>query len=218
MVGRVINFDSAAHRSAMSLLPWWVNGTLQGEEMVAVERHLRDCPRCQREVEWLRELQQACADNDTTQEAAHAFQALQQKLGATERSPGIEAALPARSGARGRTRSWLPWAVAIQFVLILVLGSWLFSTRPPLATYRTLGVSDTRSMVGNVVIKFAPRTPVAELRRILLDGGAQIVAGPSEEGAYVLHVSSSRQDAVLQALRAESAVMLVEPLGPGNDR
>ena len=38
------------------LLPWYVNGTLAGEELAEVERHLRRCQRCHAEVEELCEL------------------------------------------------------------------------------------------------------------------------------------------------------------------
>jgi len=43
-------------RRIRELLPWWVNGTLAGEERAEVERHLRRCRRCRAEVEELREL------------------------------------------------------------------------------------------------------------------------------------------------------------------
>ena len=38
------------------LLPWYVNGTLEGDELREVEEHLRSCLVCRREVEGLREL------------------------------------------------------------------------------------------------------------------------------------------------------------------
>lgn len=38
------------------LLPWYVNGSLEGDELRAVEQHLRSCLVCRREVEELREL------------------------------------------------------------------------------------------------------------------------------------------------------------------
>ncbi|HIC95898.1 TPA: zf-HC2 domain-containing protein [Candidatus Bipolaricaulota bacterium] len=44
-------------RKIRELLPWYVNGTLRGEELAEVERHLRRCRRCRAEVEELRELQ-----------------------------------------------------------------------------------------------------------------------------------------------------------------
>jgi len=45
------------HRRVRQLLPWYVNGTLEGEELTEVERHLRRCSRCRAEIEGLQKLQ-----------------------------------------------------------------------------------------------------------------------------------------------------------------
>ena len=39
-----------AHREVEMLLPWYVNGTLQGEELDLVPHHLRVCIVCRREL------------------------------------------------------------------------------------------------------------------------------------------------------------------------
>jgi len=43
-------------RKVRELLPWFVNGTLAGEERAMVEQHLRRCRRCRAEVEELQEM------------------------------------------------------------------------------------------------------------------------------------------------------------------
>ena len=40
--GRVLPLAPAAHRVADVLLPWLVNGTLEGDELAFVERHLAE--------------------------------------------------------------------------------------------------------------------------------------------------------------------------------
>ena len=60
MTDRVIQLDPAAHKVADVLLPWFVNETLEGDELAFVERHVEGCARCQREVLWLREFHAAC--------------------------------------------------------------------------------------------------------------------------------------------------------------
>ena len=219
MVGDVINFDSNAHQSVYSLLPWWINGTLEGEELMAVEQHVRDCPRCQREVVWLRELQLACSEDNVASDALHAFHALQEKLGigiSVSRGETDETAQPV---AAGFSLSWLPWAFAMQFAVIIGLGLWILHDRPPVATYHTLGGADSAPHpVDAVVIEFAPQTPLAVLRRILQQTNAQIVAGPTKEGAFVLRLEKSGRDVTLQELRSDPAVVLVESLGVGDTR
>ena len=54
MSARVLPFDPAAHKVADVLLPWYVNGTLEKDELAFVQQHLSACARCQREVQWLR--------------------------------------------------------------------------------------------------------------------------------------------------------------------
>src|SRR5437867_12179916 len=80
MTARVIPFDAAAHKVADALLPWIVNGTLKGEELALVQRHLGECLRCQREVEWLRELHAACIAGEAMPGASAAFRNLRRHL------------------------------------------------------------------------------------------------------------------------------------------
>jgi hypothetical protein len=56
------------------------------------------------------------------------------------------------------------------------------------------------------------------LRRILRGAGARVVDGPTESNAYVLDVPAERRMLALQRLRAERAVVLVEPLAAGRTR
>jgi hypothetical protein len=44
------------------------------------------------------------------------------------------------------------------------------------------------------------------------------VDGPTQANAYVLEVSPGQTDRAAQAIRAERAVLLVEPLGPQGAR
>ncbi len=49
-----------SHQQAAEVLPWFVNGTLTGQEHAAVDAHVRSCLRCRSELEllsqWHREL------------------------------------------------------------------------------------------------------------------------------------------------------------------
>ena len=70
MTGRVLRFDPAPHKVADVLLPWLVNGTLEGDELEFVQQHVATCVRCQREVEWLREFHAACAAGESNASVA----------------------------------------------------------------------------------------------------------------------------------------------------
>ena len=43
MKARILPLDSAEHRSAQELLPWFVNGTLDAAEASSVGRHIAGC-------------------------------------------------------------------------------------------------------------------------------------------------------------------------------
>src|SRR5256885_10201097 len=122
MTGRVLRFDAAAHKVVDVLLPWFVNGTLEAEELALVQRHLGECPRCQQEVEWLRELHAACVAGEAMPGASAAFRKLRRQL--EEPREGRDSIAGLRC-SRSRARLWSRWAIAAQLAVIAVLGTLL---------------------------------------------------------------------------------------------
>jgi len=45
-MARIIPFKTDPHQETQTLLPWYVTGRLEDEDLAAVEAHLRDCPAC----------------------------------------------------------------------------------------------------------------------------------------------------------------------------
>jgi anti-sigma-K factor RskA len=216
MTGRVLQLDPAAHKVADVLLPWFVNGTLDGDELAFVERHIEQCARCQREVEWLRELHAACAAAETDPAASAAMRKLRRRL---EEPPNRHRAAAALRRLWSRVRPWSHWIAATEFALIVVLGAWLLVADDGQALYRTLGARNAAAPSnGNLVVVFDPITTEAELRRMLRDAGARIVDGPTQANAYILAVPATRQDEAIRTLRGERAAVMVEQLGPANAR
>jgi anti-sigma factor RsiW len=212
---RVLRFAAPAHRAVDALLPWFANGTLDGADLALVEAHLRECPRCQREVAWLREFQTAYAGADSAPDAAESFRKLSQQLDAPEPTPGRWWRLRrAWSDLSERLLPWAPWAVAAQLVVIAALGGLLWSGDRPPGPYRTLGASETAG-AGNLIVVFDPATPEAQLRRLLTALSARLVDGPTAAGAYVLAVPPERAALARKALGAERSVVLVRQLGAG---
>jgi anti-sigma-K factor RskA len=212
MSGRVLQFESGVHKVVDALLPWYVNGTLEGDELEYVQRHLMECAQCLKEAEWLRELYAACA-------AAESMSGASGALGKLRRA--LEAAPPAKSGfsAWGRrawrsSGAWTRWSVAASLALVVVLAASALRTDAP-ALYRTLGAGSTMSSPsGSLIVVFDPATAEADLRRILRAAGARLVDGPTQSNAYVLDVPAERRPDAMRVLRAERAVVLVERLSP----
>jgi anti-sigma factor RsiW len=209
MSGRVLPFDPAAHKVADVLLPWFVNGTLDQDELAFVEQHLSECVRCQREVQWLRELRAACIDGEAAPGASTVFRNLRRQLDQPRAGRGRGASL---RKLWKRAPPWSRWAMAAELAAIVALGAVLLPTTDGLAPYRTLGARSAAAPTGSLVVVFDPTTPESELRRMLRKAEARVADGPTQTNAYVLKVAAQRQVEAVQALRAEPAVVLVEQL------
>ena len=208
MTGRVLPFDPAAHKVADVLLPWYANGTLDGDELAFVAQHVASCSRCQREVEWLREFRAACVAAEAADpDAAGALRSLVTKLDDRPLNGRLRA-IPERLRAAA---NWPRWVIVAQLALIAVLGGALFVQFDP-ALYRTLGAGNALPKTGAFVVVFDPATTESDLSRILRGAGARVVDGPTEANAYVLDVPGGDRERALRTLRSERSVVLVERL------
>jgi anti-sigma factor RsiW len=223
MSGRVLPLKGSEHTVVDALLPFYVNGTLQGDELDRVEQHLGGCEHCRREVDWLRDVFAACEEIAPIPETP---------LADTGRIPAITGGLPASArrvgsgGWRGRVSSgWAatqPWArmlMAAQLAGLAVLGAMLVSETRDEAPYRTLGAQARAAPLGDsIAVMFDPAITEGEMR-LLLDGvGARIVDGPTATAAFVLAVPAGHSDAAVRKLRTERKVLFAEPLGAQAER
>lgn len=218
MSGHVLRFEGSAHTEAQRLLPWFVNGTLQDEELAQIELHLGECADCRRDADGLRQLQAAFTDIPSSADATQSFLRLRRGIEASR----IWRPLPRLNSIRrtwGLTPPRMRWAVATQFATILVLVGLLFVGDRP-AAYRTLGDSAASrqgaasASPDKLVVVFDPQISEAQMRRLLRASGARIVDGPTDTGAYVLVVPARRAATVREALQAAPGVTLVERLTP----
>ncbi|HVO86902.1 MAG TPA: zf-HC2 domain-containing protein [Casimicrobiaceae bacterium] len=208
MSSNVLPFDPSVHKVVDALLPWYVNGKLEARELAMVEQHVDHCARCRSEIEWLRTLHAACVSGARESGTSGPFNKLRNHLELRD-----AADVPVRRKDSARSPRWLRWAVAAQLAAIMVLGGavWHASERPVI--YRTLASPDsTAPRTGSLVVVFDPSTTEPELRRVLRDVGANIVSGPTPQGAYVIDVAPDRITDARDALRRERAVVLAEPL------
>jgi hypothetical protein len=77
--------------------------------------------------------------------------------------------------------------------------------------YRTLGSAPVAASANAVVI-FQPATREDQLRRLLNASNAELVGGPTEADAYVLHVPAETRRTALARLRARPEVVMAEPI------
>jgi anti-sigma-K factor RskA len=216
MTGRVLPFGASTHAAADALLPFYVNGTLRGEELAFVEQHVRACEQCQHEVDWLRKTFAALAADVVLQEAPRVVSSAAQQ----SENGGRQHSGTARVQGRLRTtHSWTRWLLAAQLAAIVVLGTLLATDTRDVASYRTLGVSNPSAQLHDAIaVKFDPAITESEMQRVVLGVGARIVDGPTSTDVYVLEIPAEGADRALQALRTDRAVRLAERLGPRTGR
>jgi anti-sigma factor RsiW len=212
MSGRILSFAKSPHQKVQELLPWFLNGTLEADDVAQVEEHLQSCPACRSELECLQVLRSTYVDTELAPDAEAALARLRPRL--EESAP---ASRPRRTGERSRARpaqipSWLGLALAAQFALILGLG-WKVLQPDAALEYRALSSAATAEhAAGSLVVVFNPTASQREVARILHRSGGRIVDGPTESNGFVLAVASGNLKDALTRLRAEPAVVLAEPL------
>jgi len=214
MRGRVLPFDTSEHAAADQLLPFYVNETLRGEELSFVRQHLQSCEKCQREVEWLRTVYDACAVDPALQAAV--AQTLERSPQARA-NPGSEHESGTRMSKGWRAAPvWTRWLMAAQLAAVAVLATLLLADTRSVPEYRTLGTSQPTSQARSnaVAVMFDPAIKESDLRHMLQDVGARIVDGPSSTDVYLVDIPAERTPQALQTLRAQPGVRLAESLGP----
>ena len=219
MNGRPEPAGDAAHRATWELLPWLLNGTLDGAELETAQSHLRDCALCQADLAGLRRLRETAAAANPQPDPEPALARLMARIDASagphHDAAGVDPLEPAvprdeRPRAANDPR-WLRRVAIAQCGLIVLLAALLAWPQGKNDAY--LGLGDVPVTQGGAVVLFRPGTPEQELRRIVRASGARIVDGPTVTDAWVLAVPGSQSAASLARLRSEPAVLLAEPLG-----
>ena len=219
MSARILPIDPDAHQAIQALLPWYLMQTLEADEAERVRAHLADCPRCQAELAFERQLQAAHAlPGEASTDVEQGLAAMRQRI--RQAPPAHRPASRWRRLLQGWQAGapWLRWAVALQCAALLGLGTALLHTQFAAdASYRALG-SANPAAAGNLLVRFRPEASERELRQALQDSGARLVDGPTVTGAYLLHVPPAQQAEALRRLRAHAAVVLAESLETGGTR
>jgi len=203
---RILPLDSAEHRSAQDLLPWFVNGTLEAAEASSVARHIAGCERCQKDAAEQAELRASASATEAAGDVERDWAVLRSRIEAFTSAPTQR---PEVTTPRS-WRRWLPLTVAIQGAFILALVLVLIGAPPREERYRALGAQPAAAEA-NAVAVFRGDATSEQMRDALHAVGARIVGGPTVTDAYLLRLSSPTPQ-VLSRLRAQPGVLRVEAL------
>lgn len=212
-----------SHEESWRLLPWLVNGRLEGAERTRLERHVRGCEACARELS----LQQLWCDALTAPErVSHApgpsFRKLMERIDAAGEAVRTETPTPAARAARARA-AWRPpgLAWAASFVACVALGTFAVTAyrwSQPLYMTHTAPVA---APAGVLHLAFERSLAIGDAERLLLGAGARVVEGPDASGVFGVAPAAgaatpAERDAQLRALaerlRADAHVRWIEPL------
>ena len=218
--------DSTCHPEVWALLPWVVNGTLEGDERRTVEECLATCPSCRAELARCHVVAAAmlAAPAPTCSPSTADVSRILARAGAANDSePPITAWWGRRRDQIRRalaaltpTPPVLRWAFAVESALVLLLASLVvWQAISPAPVYRTLARSGDHAGGARLQIRiaFAEDMTERELRALLTSVGGTLVGGPSALGIYTVRIepSSAAPGVALETLRAHGKVRLAEP-------
>jgi len=205
MKARILPLDSAEHRSAQELLPWFVNGTLDAAEASSVGRHIAGCERCRKDAAEQAQLRESASAMQAAGDVERDWAVLRSRIEADPRAPRQR-----EGAAPGAWRRWLPFTVALQCAVILALVLVLVAGPAREERYRALGAQPPGSEA-NAVAVFRGDATSEQMRDALHAVGARIVGGPTITDAYLLRLNDPTPQ-VLSRLRAQPGVLRVEAL------
>jgi anti-sigma factor RsiW len=212
------------HGRIWDLIPWYVNGSLPGEERRAVEEHLAFCPRCREEERFCRRTAEALQQAGEVAPSPHPVQLarVMARIDESEKERGRGRLRRLLGGLRlsfpaSPVRAMLAAQLAIA-TLLVGLVVWQHRQPPAPAVYRTL--SDAEAPVAGAVrlrVLFTEDATEREIRELLLGVHGEIVGGPSPIGAYTLLVplGGDPEGALLAHLRSQPKVRFAEPVTEG---
>jgi anti-sigma factor RsiW len=191
---------------AARLLPWFVTGRIEADDAARVQAHLAGCASCRADLaeqrQW-RDLMQS--DEKVEYSPQPSLQTLMSRIDELDReiAPVAVASVAVPAGdveladvsVRSSPPRWLVAAVVLQAVGLGLLGSQLWQhTRGASANAEYVTLSSIEGPAGNaphVRVVFAADTTIDGVATLLCAVRADIVAGPTEAGAYTLALRSA---------------------------
>lgn len=175
------------------LLPWYVNGTLEGEERRAVEDYVARSQHARDQVALLSRIREAVREEQPGSPGAFGLARLRAAMNETRPSPAPR---------EGATR-WRMVAAAAG-VVVMVQAGLLFNRWQEPPAYQPLGTGDGAALL----VSFSDRATAADIQALLNDIDATIRSGPGSLGLYRLELGEGVDEAeALSILRAASGVV-----------
>ncbi len=186
------------HNELKTLLPWFLNGSLNEGEQSRMAEHLKQCKQCQQDA---RDLVQIARRFHPKKDLAPVTEAARRS--AADFMTTLDAATPRprRNAIRLTTAAALLGCLALGLTLLL----------PPQDAYRTLGTSISGSNRDVVQIVFSATATEQSIREVLLANEKEVLSGPTRQGVYRVALGEDqRAEIVVARLRNHPDVIFAE--------
>jgi hypothetical protein len=198
------NIFELDHREIWQVLPWHLNGSLQGSEKIKVHNHVAACLVCRRELHRLSLIADYARADLQEQHLDEAFDKLLQRIDGKGPNPVRFSPLQVL-----HTHAMQLWRIlyqkpllfgglfAVQSVLlILVTGFWFWQNSiEQQPRYHTLSAPQTRMDDAlQFRLVFAEGAGESDIAAVLQSVNANLVAGPSTNGVYTIAVAEHEKD------------------------
>jgi anti-sigma factor RsiW len=202
------------HHDAEELIPWYLTGQLDDEDLAMVEHHLSSCAHCRRQLAAERRMIDEFAQLSPQIDSGWAR--LRQRIDVPQPRERLWDKLRGQAAElwESLSRPAIATLAVAQLAFVVAAGAILLSLGQP--DYRTLGSAPAPASA-NVIAMFRAETTEAQLRDLLQSNGASLVDGPTAGGAYLLRVQASSRPQVVARLRGDRHVLMAQPIdGPAS--
>jgi hypothetical protein len=215
------------HQELTQLLPWYVNKSLQGDELKAVERHINVCLTCKREVIQLNKLAHAVKHEGSLDSAENAsFARLKMRLHGQQGDATIRQLPPVsdnvkqiNAGIKNRINNWYRPALAIAAAVLLSVTFIMPISveKPGNNDFRTLSNGESEKVISanEVRVVFADGVDLRQKNAIVSRVHGQVIDAPTAQGVYTVRLENASDTehalAVIESLRKDSNVIFAEP-------
>ncbi len=209
------------HQQIQLLLPWYINQSLQAHDRLLVDKHIRHCLLCRRELVGLRKLANAVIKTSDLDVAAEtSFAGLVDKLPSRHAMPAARSARqppPGHSLNRYLKHYGLRYAMAASLLLALLPIGWRMLPVPTDGAYYTLSAARPEpSQTIELRVVFAKSTAEADVANLLAALHGERVGEANSVGAFTVRLNASdgkpNQEQALAMLRSRQDVLFAEPV------
>jgi hypothetical protein len=213
--------ETMPHESAVELLPWLANGTLDQGERDAVQAHAQNCIICRRELGDLETVARLLGDAADDQSIPPAdMQRINARIDALLERERCGPAVIAR------LKEWAtnPWRVgfALQTIVLLVIASFWLMPATDEPEFTTLTTLEHLGSGHYLRVVFATNLDTDTIHALLYEQGLAVSGGPSALGVYTLKfadsIDAAGRDATLAALRTNPGVLFAQPVAGTDPR